>query len=259
MLAWPGRNLPLIAPMAFWWDGAHVWMSTPGDTAKVRAFRQDGTCAMYVPPEEGDVGRLLRGHARVFHAGDPVGLAIHGGLLATAQAALMVKNAPATMGYLVDAPRVPLRFTPARRVLIRVAVDEQVPVTQPPVGPGIAPALPTEVPPEIRRQLAGERRVVLATQVDGGIGLLPVVWGAGFSLGLPDGAVLDEGTPVTAALDHEPGFRPTGVVGMSLSGTVASGGPMARMVPSKVRWWSGFERAGAEVSGRPTDTIVIPD
>ncbi|CAN5279572.1 hypothetical protein BH23ACT9_BH23ACT9_03100 [soil metagenome] len=260
VLAWPGRNVPLMSPMAFWYDGHHVWFSTPGDSVKARALRGDGTCAMYVPAPEGSMtGRLLRGTARVFHPGDPVGLAIHGGLLAAAQTALMIKNSSSMMGYVVDAARVPSRFQPARRVLVRIAIEERAEVEQPEVGPGIAPALPPEVPPEVRRKLSGQRRIVLATQVDGGIGLLPAVWGAGFGLGLPDGAHIAEGTAVTAVLDHDPGFRPTEVVGLSLSGSVVPAGPTSKIVPSKVRWWSGFQLDSAELSGRATDTIVIPD
>jgi hypothetical protein len=260
VLAWPGRTVPILTPMAFWWDGQHVWFSTSGDSLKARSLRRDGACAMYVPPlDEDGTGIVLRGTARVFHPGDPVGLAIHSGLLATAQAALMVKNATSMMGYLVDAARVPSRFQPHNRVLVRVTVDERSEVEQPPVGPGIAPALPTEVPPELRRTLSGRRRIVLATQVDGGVGLLPAVWGAGYSLTLPAGAAIAQGTHVNAVIDHDPGFRPTEVAGIALSGTVAPAGPSIKLVPDKVRWWSGFTLDSAELSGSATDTIVIPD
>ncbi|HUG86217.1 MAG TPA: pyridoxamine 5'-phosphate oxidase family protein [Euzebya sp.] len=260
VLAWPGRNLPILTPMAFWWDGQHVWFSTSGGSLKASALRRDASCAMYVPPVPGaEDGLMLRGTARVFHSGDPLGLAIHAGLLAAAQGALMVKHASSMMGYVVDAPRVPIRFQPQQRVLVRVRVDDQVEVTQPAIGLGIAPALPTEVPPEVRRTLAGQRRIVLGTQIDGGIGLMPAVWGAGFSLTLPEGMGVAEGTAVTAVIDHAPGFRPTEVMGLSLSGSVAAGGPALKIVPSKVRWWSGFQLHSAELSGRPTDTIVIPD
>ncbi len=260
VLAWPGRNLPILTPMAFWWDGRHIWFSTSGESLKARALQEDAACAMYVPPAEGEEqGRLLRGTARVFHPGDPVGLALHAGFLAAAQGALMVKNAASMMGYVVDAPLVPRRFQPQQRVLIRVRVEEESVVDQPAIGPGIAPAIPTEVPPEVRRKLSGLRRVVLGTLVDGGIGLLPAVWGAGFSLQLPEGMAVAEGTPVTAVLDVDPTFRPSEVVGLSLSGTVASAGPSVKIAPSKVRWWSGFSMGAAELSGRATDTIVIPE
>ncbi len=260
VLAWPGRKVPLMTPMAFWWDGQHIWFSTAGDSVKARALRRDGTCAMYVPPltDEG-TGRLLRGRARVFHPGDPLGLAMHSGFLAAAQAALMVKNAPSMMGYVVDAAKVPARFLPARRVLVRVTVTSQEEVQPPAVGKGIAPALPTEVPPEIRRTLSGDRRVVLATQVDGDLGLMPAVWGAGYTLSLPTGARVPDGATTTVVLDHDPGFRPTDVAGVSMSGTVAAAGPQQKLTPTKVRWWSGFQLDTAELSGRATDTIVIPD
>lgn len=260
VLAWPGRNLPILTPVAFWWDGQHIWFSTSGDSLKAQALRRDGACAMYVSPvQEEGAGALLRGTARVFHSGDPMGLAIHGGFLAAAQGALMVKHASSMMGYVVDAPKVPIRFQPQQRVLVRVGVQEQLAVPQPALGPGMSPALPTEVPPEVRRKLSGLRRIVLGTMVDGGIGLLPAVWGAGFTVRVPAGAALAEGTAVTAVLDHDPGFRPTEVVGMSLSGTIAAAGPALKIAPTKVRWWSGFALDSAALSGRATDTIVIPD
>lgn len=260
MLAWPGRTVPLMTPMAFWWDGQHVWLSTSGASIKARALQRDGACALYVPPgEEDQAGLLLRGTARVFGVNDPLGLAIHSGFLAAAQTALMVKNAPAMMGYVVDAPKIPQVFLPTNRVLIRITIDSEETITPPPVGVGIAPALPTEVPPEIRRILAGQRRVVLATQVDGGLGLMPAVWGAGFTLDVPNGAGLDDDTTATVVVDHDPGFRPTRVAGVSLTGEVANGGPTPKLIPRKVRWWSGFDLQTAELSGRATDTIVIPD
>ncbi|WP_370326430.1 pyridoxamine 5'-phosphate oxidase family protein [Euzebya sp.] len=259
LLAWPGRTVPLMTPMAFWWDGQHVWFTTSGSSLKARRLMEDGTCAMYVPAPEGEDGRLLRGHARVFHLGDPLGLTVHAGFLATAQTALMLKNAQSILGYVVDAPKVPTRFRPANRVLIRVTVTSDEHVTPPPVARGIAPALPTAVPPEIRRVLSGMRRVAVATQVDGGIGLVPAVWGAGFSLELPEGAGVGDGTVATVVVDCDPGFRPTQVSGVSMSGTIATGGTAPRLEPTKVRWWEGFEVHSAEISGRPTDTVVIPD
>lgn len=260
VLAWPGRTVPLLTPMAFWWDGQHMWFSTAGDSVKARSLRADPTCAMYVPPlsEEGE-GALLRGEARVFHLGDPVGLTTHAPVLAAAQTALMVKNVASMLGYVVDVARIPPQFMPGNRVLVRVRVTSQQRIAPPVLGPGIAPALPTEVPPEIRRALSGQRRIVLATQIDGGIGLLPAVWGAGFALHLPAGMGVVEGTTATAVLDHDPGFRPTEVAGVSLSGTIASGGPTRALAPTKVRWWDGFHLDSAPVTGSRTDTIVIPE
>lgn len=261
MLAWSGRTVPLLAPMAFWWDGKHIWFSTAGASVKAWALRRDGTCAMYVPPlDDGQAGLLLRGTARVFGIDDPLGLALHGGFLAAAQTALMVKNAPEMLGYVVDAPRIPQAFLPTNRVLIRVTVESDEAILPPPIGHGIAPALPTEVPPEIRRILAGQRRIVIATQVDGGLGLMPAVWGAGFSLDVPAGAGLSDRTTATVVVDRDPGFRPTKVVGVSITGAVAvADGSDGRLDPAKVRWWSGFDVQTTELSGQPTDTVVIPD
>jgi hypothetical protein len=271
VLAWPGRTVPLTAPMAFWWDGRHVWMSTPGDSAKARALRRDPRCALHVGAPDGadpgspDAGRgeVLVGDARVYHLGDPVGLAVHGGVLAAAQTALMVKQTPSMLGYVVDAGRIPARFLPTNRVLVRVTVRDRQPVRSPDPGPGIAPALPTEVPPEVRRLLAGRRRVVLALADDeaggAGVRLLPATWGAGFALQLPEGEAPADGTPATAVLDHDPGFRPSEVAGVALSGTLSTAGPAPRLLPATVRWWDGFRFDRAELAARPADAIVLPD
>ncbi|MEE8601198.1 hypothetical protein [Euzebya tangerina] len=260
VLAWPGRTVPLLSPMAFWWDGRNVWFSTSSASVKARMLGGNGECALYVPPvDDGDDGLVARGQARVFGLADPVGLATHAGILAAAQAALMLKNAQSMVGYLTDAPKIPREFLPPNRVLVRVALEDHQSVVPPGIGKGIAPGLPTEVPPEIRRSLGGARRVVLATQADGVLGLMPAVWGAGFSLVVPKGMVLQDGSAVTAVLDHDPGFRPTEVAGISLSGTVTTSGPKPKLQPEKVRWWSGFDLDTAEVSSSPTSTIVIPD
>lgn len=256
VLAWPGLDGPRLAPMAFWWDGRHLWLSTAASAWKVKAFDADPACVVWVPPTaEGRPGIHLRGRARVFHPGDLVAMATHGAVVAAAQTALAVKNSASLVGYVADASRIPARWMPTRRVMIRIAVDDRFAVEPPAVGPGIAPALPTVVPPEVRRLLAGERRVALATSTDGGLGLLPAVWGAGWAVDLPVGAHIPDGTSVAAVVDHDPGFRPTETAGLSVRGTWRAG----RIAPDSVRWWHGFDQGTAGVQAGPVDPIVIPD
>lgn len=256
VLAWPGKDGPRLAPMAFWWDGRHVWLSTSSSAYKVKAFDADPDCVAWVPPQrDGQAGMHLRGRARVFHPTDLVAMATHGPVVATAQTALAVKNYASVAGYVADAGKVPVRWLPASRVMIRIAVDDRWSVVPPVPGPGIAPALPTAVPPEVRRLLSGRRDVTLATRTEGGLGLVPAAWGAGWTVDLPAGAEIPEGTDVAAVLDHDPGFRPTETAGVSVRGTWRSG----RIQPTSVRWWHGFTQGTAEVTSGPLDPIVIPD
>lgn len=268
VLGWPGPTKPMLAPMAFWWDGGNLWLSTSGSAGKVRALRRSPDCVAWVPPlrpdadgaDDGDpeasTGVVVRGTARVFSPTDVRAMAAHGPVIAAAQAALAVKNYASVAGYAVDAARIPARWLPTGRVMLRIAVDEITPVDEPAIGKGIAPALPTSVPPEIRRQLAGQRRVVLATSVGGTLGMLPAVWGAGMQLDIPAGLRLSEGAAVSAVVDHDPGFRPTEVVGVTVHGTVEQ----RRLKADAVRWWQGFEQGRADVTGGSMAApIVIPD
>ena len=254
VLAWNGATGPVTAPMAFWSDGRHLWCTTAGSAGKVAALERDPSCVVWVAEEDGP-GLVVRGRARIFRPTDVVAMATHGAVLAAAQAALAIKQLPSLAGYVVDAAKVPAMWAPARRVTLRITIDDRVPVDPPPLGPGIAPALPTVVPPEVRRLLSGARRVVVATRTDGGLGVLPAVWQPGFALELPDGARIADGTAVSMVVDHDPGFRPTDVAGVELRGTYRAGS----VKPARIRWWWGFDSGSADMPASPVDPIVIPD
>lgn len=259
VLAWPGPTGPRVAPMAYWWDGRSAWMSTAGDTLKATELAQRSRCAMLIEPEEDDDGRAamtVQGRARVFRPDDLRTAATHGGVVTAAMLALALTQAPSMVGYVADAPKVPRRWRPRSRVALRVRAASRMPVPRPLEGRGIAPALPPEVPPEIRRLLAGRRRVALAAQLaDDHVIVLPAVWGAGFTLTLPLESEIADGTRVAVALDHDPRFRPTDVAGLVLHGAVRGG----RLEPRRATWWRGFERGTADVRSSGPAPIVIPD
>lgn len=254
VLAWNGATGPVTAPMAFWSDGRHLWCTTAASAGKVAALERDPQCVAWVAEEEGP-GLVVRGRARIFRPTDVVAMATHGAVLAAAQAALAVKQLPSVAGYLVDAAKIPARWAPARRVTLRITVEEQTRVVPPSLGPGIAPALPTLVPPEIRRLLSGARRVVVGVGVDGWLGALPAVWQPGYALQLPADAAIPDGAAVSLVVDHDPGFRPTEVAGVELRGTYRAG----KVQPARIRWWLGFESGSADMPASPVDPIVIPD
>lgn len=259
VLAWRGTRGPVIAPMAYWWDGRHVWLSTSASAGKVQALEARPACAMLVQrdPEDREEGDdlLLRGTARVFRPTDLLAMATHGPVVAAAQTALALKNATSIAGYVADAARIPRSWLPASRVVVRIAVESVTPIPRPEPGPGIAPALPTSVPPEVRRLVAGERQVVLGTLLDGAVGVLPAAWNAGYRVALPAGVAIPAGTRVSALVDHDPGFRPTEVAGVAVNGVWADG----RIDADRVRWWHGFDGDVVDVVSGPADPIVIPD
>ncbi|HWH32266.1 MAG TPA: hypothetical protein VNU01_06300, partial [Egibacteraceae bacterium] len=205
LLCWDGagasaRLLALASPA--WWDGAGVWMLAPMLAAGApEALRGRPPCALLL--DDGDGGLALRGSARLFGLHDPVGLALHAPAIAGAMAALALRGA-ATL-------RRALPGTLPREPALRVAADAMEPfaVAAPrAAGGGIAPALPADVPPDVRRDLAGVRDVVVLAA--GSILTQRAVWGAGLSLG---GARVAAGRAAVVARSGRTGLALEGEVG----------------------------------------------
>ena len=256
VLGFAGRRGPLVSPMAFWADGASVWMSTPAASVKAAALRARPDCAVYIPPPVGGgQGLIARGHARVYGLHDPLGLAVHAPVVSAAMAALAARNAGTILGYVQDASVVPARFRPHNRVAVRIALSDLSSVRAVAPAAGIAPTLPTLVSPGVRRAVSGHREIVLALQhPNGEITVGPAVWGQGFSLDLPPGTPLPEGAAAVAHVGSDPKHRPTQVTGLSLVGQIAGG----RLRPQRATWWEGFKLTTAAVSQSPP-SLVLPD
>ena len=258
VLAFGGRRGPVLSPMAFWADGASLWMATPAQSVKAVALRDRPECAIHVPAP-GGLGddAVLSGHARVFGVHDPVGLALHGPMISAAMTGLASRNAGTILGYVQDVRHVPQRFRPHNRVVVRIRIQtsRMVPSAQP--GPGISPALPSLVAPEIRRALAGLRNVTLATQdLHGQVLVGPAVWDAGYALEPLDGLPLADGAPAAVHIGADPEGRPTNVVGVTLVGVLRGG----RLEPTRVTWWDGFKLRTADVPPPTTrSSVVLPD
>ena len=257
VLAFSGRRGPVVSPMAFWADGASLWMATPAQSVKAAALRERPECAVHVPAPAGlGEDAVLTGHARVFGLHDPVGLALHGPMISAAMTALASRNTGTILGYVQDVRHVPQRFRPHNRVVVRVRIQSSrtVPPLQP--GPGIAPALPTVVAPEIRRALAGRRLVTLATQdVGGRVEAGPAVWGAGYSVRGVGGRPPADGVHAAVHVGADPEGRPTDVVGLTLSGALVDG----RLEPVRATWWDGFTLRTADVPPPARSSVVLPD
>lgn len=254
VLAFTGRRGPVIAPMAFWFDGAGIWLSTPAVSVKAKALRSRPDCAVYVPAPDGAGGAVATGRARVYGLHDPLGLATHGPVVSAAMAALAARNTGTILGYVQDARSVPARFRPRNRVALRVQLDGLRPVAAPASTPGVAPALPLVVAPAVRRALAGQRTVVLATsKPGGGVRVGPASWGPGFAMTLPEGETVEDG-PAMVHLGADPGSRPTTVIGLSLAGELSS----RRLQPHRATWWEGFSLTTVDLPPT-TPTLTLPD
>lgn len=258
LIAYRVTGGPAMTPMACWSDGGGLWMTTSGSAAKVAALRRDSRCALWLEPSDpAEPGVVVDGMARVFDLSDPVGLALHAPTISAALAALAVTHRSAMAGYVRDLPRVPERWLPHGRVLIRVRVDRARSRLAPQRWTGVGPVLPTEVPADVRRVLTGARLVTLALQRGDTLTVQPAVWGAGFTLDVGASAVPDAETPACIVVDAHDDPRPTGKIGLLLRGHVD---PSFTFHPRRAVWWDGFGAHATEV--RPVGTasgITLPD
>jgi hypothetical protein len=257
VLAFSGRRGPVLSPMAFWADGASLWMATPARSVKAAALRERPECAVHVPAPGGmgdDV--VLTGHARLFGAHDPVGLALHGPMISAAMAALASRNTGTILGYVQDVRNVPQRFRPHHRVVVRIRVQSWDAVAPQQPGTGVSPALPTVVAADIRRALAGHRQVTVATQeVDGRVHTGPAVWGAGYALEPAGDLALPDGVHAAVHVGADPQRAPADVVGVTLFGALRSG----RLEPVRAAWWDGFTLRSADLPPPARSSVVLPD
>lgn len=241
LLACRGRSGLLLAPMACWYDGEGVWMTTAASSVKARLLSRDPGCALMAAAGGGDTV-VAHGRARVYGPTDPVGLAVHAPAVAVAMSVLAARDPGGSAGHVRDAPLVPVWWALGRRVALRVAIESAHRVPAPPAGAGVAPALPPEVPPDVRRAVSGRRRVGIGwVRPGGGLGLAPAVWGAGFSLTTLE--PLPPGAPVTAVPDTDLSRGPAPACGLSVRGVVADGA----MRPEGVTWWRGLRARSATV------------
>jgi len=257
VLALSGPREPLLAPMALWFDGHHVWMTTVGSSAKAKRLRRQPRCALASPaPADGTEAAVAYGTARVYGPHDPVGLAVHGAPVSAAMSALAARNAPVVAGYARESLEIPWSWLPQSRVALRMRLDEALPVRPPEVPPGVSPSLPTEVPAPVRRAVAGVRRVVVAAGRGEGLRVAPGAWSAGYALTLPAGFPIAPGEPVSVATDADPGNSPGGVAGLSVRGEMDEGGALR---PSRVTWWQGFEIATVDIASPGLAAVELPD
>lgn len=250
-----GRDGPAAAPMVFWWDGSGLWMTASSERLRAAGLDTDPTCVAYVGPlEAGQEGVILRGRVRIYRPGEPLGLLLHTPTISAAMAVLAVRNADRLLGQVRDAARIPPRL-PRPRLVLRLSVDGLRTVDPPDVGSGVAPALPTDVPAEVRRALAGRRRVVLVYADEAGLQASPALWGAGYALTVPPSLTPPAGARAVVAVDMDPGPRPARRVGLAVHGTISEG----RLQPERATSWYGSSTETVKISASAPGGVTLPD
>jgi len=245
---------PVVTPVAFWFDGAGLWCTVPGDGLEVAALDRDPACAVHVPPlEPGGVGAVVAGRSRVFSLRDPRGLLLHSPTLLTALAALGLRSVARVADRAAAGLRSPARALPEGRVAVRVRVEHVVAARALTPAAGIAPPIPTVVPPDVRRLLAGRREVIVATSAADGLSVQPAVWGPGLALTPAPGSPLAMTGAATVSVQGDDD------AGIALEGVLAGG----RLRPERVRWWSARSHGAAEVpasgAAGALGSITLPD
>lgn len=256
LLAFRSSRGPLVTPMAYWSDGRELWMTTAHDTVKARVLRRDGACTVYLPPDAGRPGLAAQAQARIFSLADPKGLLLHSPVISAAMSALAARNVPTMVGYARNITRIPARWAPQNRVVVRLTLKGTTLVAAPVAPPGVAPALPTVVPADVRRALTGRRDVAVVRRAADGIEVGAAAWGPGMVLTGADGQVLTAAGPVAVVLDADREDGPVGVHGLVLHGAIAEGG---RLRATRATWWRGFSLTTEDLPPAPVGGIELPD
>ena len=141
-----GKRGPILTPLAFWSDGAELWMTTPAASVKTHVLRRRPTCAVHIPAPDGiGTSAVVSGEMKIYGSHNPLSLAVHGPVVSAAMAALVSRNTGTILGYVQDARHVPERFRPHNRVALRLRIDRVDEVEPLAPGLGVAPA------PHVRR------------------------------------------------------------------------------------------------------------
>ena len=255
-LATAGDRGPQVTPMSYWSDGQALWMTAAAATIPALAEARERDCAAYVPPVEGHgPGAVVHGRARVHSVHDPFGLVLRTATISAAMAALAARNAAALLGSVGELARAPAQWLFRDRFVVRLVVHRLTEVDPPDIGPGVAPALPTVVPADVRRALAGRRRIVLVWEHGDTVAVTPAVWEAGYALRTPPTLQPTAGAAATAVVDVEDHHDRGRPVGLALHGAIEAD----RFVPRRATSWYGRETDSADVARPVPGGVVLPD
>lgn len=253
LLACAGAAGPLVVPSAYWYDGEALWTVAAAGAPEVPALERDGACAVHV--RAGLDAVIARGRARLLSLHDPLGMLLRAPAITGAMAALALRDPSATLGSAMDAVLHPSRLVPQNARVLHIRLSEATAVPDGEAPPGVAPALPAAVPADVRRALAGGRRVVVARTGAAGVDLLPGWWDQHFGLvRSPDREPVRGGAQVAVAVDIEAGPTTRDGVGLVLHGSLDG----ATLRPERATFWRGARIETVELPAAPT-AIELPD
>jgi hypothetical protein len=249
---------PHLTPVVYIQDGGRLWVTTSRTSVKARAWRRNRDVAGLV--RSGNVVVSFRGRVRTYDALDPFtwpAAAIGAPRLVRAATRFSLKNARFFAGYAVDAPKVPLAWTPPGRVF--AAVDPAAGLVsregrRPRVGSwgdwaagsveyrsSFRPlersrGLDRRVPGEVRDAVGSSGQGMIATDSDAGLTVLPAAWERVAGEGsyhavvaaelLARGGISAQG-PLALTIDRVSTWRAADMAGMLLQGTPEVFSPLA--------------------------------
>lgn len=247
---------PSAAPVWFWFDGERLWAVANTARLGVAPSRRGPDCAVYVPPEAGQRGLLVRGRGRVFGWSEPLGTLLHAPTIWAALGALAARRLDRVAGYAQDAARIPPEWLLEERVVLRVALDACETVAHPRPDSGLTPRLPPAVPAEVRRRVAGRRDVVVAVEGDDQVTATPAVWGPAFALTTAGGDTVAAGRRMAVLVEALSDGRPSRAAGLTLLGRSDDSG---RLSPEEAVWWHGFDWGRVDAREPSEGGVELPD
>jgi hypothetical protein len=245
---------PHLTPVVAVWSDGSIWLTTSRGTVKARAWSRDARTAGIAWGD--DAVAVFRGDARTFDVLDPatwLDAITDAPTLARAGARFVARNVRAFAGYVVDARRVPLSWTPPGRVV--VAIDPGAAFVVAPAG-GV---LPRRADPVVR----GSARYRRAPPVPGGplAGVPDVVarsvaepGDAALGFDLPSGPVV---VPARRATDDREVWAAVRLDVLAAAGLGPALPSAASLCIDAVDTWRARSAVGVLVRGRAS--VSVPD
>jgi hypothetical protein len=263
-------STPLVNPLAYHFDGEHVWMTTSRYATKLRLARRDPRAGFMVTYGERTV--LLRGLLDVVDprsVGGAVGAALEGPRFAFGLAGYGLKNLGFAAGYVVDLARVPSQWWPHNRVVLRLKVANALVTWARPPSPATSERVPA-VPAGVARAFRQIETGFLCWYSGGYPTLVPSMWAidGDRALVVPTATGLSPrtGSPSALVIEYHHRYRASRMVGACLRGSIRRDPRASRAVADRygisaldsglgyaldierVTWWRGFQVRTAAVA-----------
>lgn len=248
---------PTLAAAPAWFDGSAVWCVTSAESEIVAALTAHRVCRVTVGGAGGGV--VADGHARCYGPDLPLATALHGLPILAVLGMIGARRTAPLSAALRNPARVAGAWPPAAPAVLRVRITDPYAVAAPTVEPALAPGLPAAVPADVRRAVAGLRRVVVAVRAQPGrLEVAPTTWQGSYDVDLAaatwDVTVSDAPRPAAVLLTAAQGEQEPSR-GLVLTGDLRG----TRLSPQGVRWWRGSQTGSATLSPSGSDALQLPD